>query len=757
MQQNINKSLEQLTSKVGLLTVLTIAVCAAVLVAHWPALSAKALSYDDEQYFVENFPVRNPGLQSAWRFLSEVLKPSTVAGYYQPLTMISLMLDYAWGGQTDSLLPFHITSLALHIANTALIIVLLHRLFGRVWIAAAVGLLFGVHPLTVEPIPWVSERKTLLAAFFSLWSLLLYVRFAQKGGRKAYLGCIAMYVLALMSKPTATPLPVVMLLMDFWPLRRLEWRAVLEKLPFFAVGIISAAITYISQQRTVTVITPVAYGLMRAPLVICHNIIFYLYKMIWPANLSSHYAFPEPVGLSDPMVLIGVIGTCILVPLLVLSLRWTRAALTGWLIFFVTVFPTMQFFQFSNVIASDKFIYLPSFGLLMIPAAFLSWLCRPDAGRPRTARCAIIAVVVLMLAGSESFATRRYLAHWRDTISLFEHMVKVTPNAASPLNNLGMAYAKQGDYEKAIESFKKALAVKPDDMDAHFGLGKVYSEQGKEDEAMFYYNKVLNSKPKESMIYNNLAVMLVNQGRIDEAIAMYRRGIEAKLRFPSALHVGLGTLLLQQGKIDEGIAELQTAVKLQPDATAFNNLGAALLLKGKINEAMECHENAIRLDSKNAEAHYNLGNLLLSKGRLREAVDEYEKALRINPRYTKAHANLAVALMQSGRLDESIEQSKEAIKLDPNHIGAHFNMAMALAAKGLFQQAISEYRNVLRLDPADADAHCMIGDILARQGRYEEAAAEYRQALKINPQHPTAQQELNSVEDTAQQPSQTTQ
>ncbi|MGB8226876.1 MAG: hypothetical protein WCE45_08460, partial [Sedimentisphaerales bacterium] len=304
MQQD-TKITDWLKSETGLLTVLIIAVCAAVLITHWPALSAKAVSYDDEQYIFDNILVRTPGLASAWRFLTEVFEPSTVAGYYQPLTMISLMLDYALGGQTTSLLPFHITSLMLHIANTAMIILLLNQLFGRVWIAAAVGLLFGVHPLTVEPIPWASERKTLLAAFFVLWSLVLYIHFVRKGNRKAYLGCIVMYVLALMSKPTSTPLPLLMLLMDFWPLKRLKWQTILEKLPLFVIGAISAVITYVSQSLTLEVITPHAYGPMRVPFIVCHSIIFYLGKMVWPVNLSSHYPFPDPVGLSNPMVLIG--------------------------------------------------------------------------------------------------------------------------------------------------------------------------------------------------------------------------------------------------------------------------------------------------------------------------------------------------------------------------------------------------------------------------------------------------------------------
>jgi tetratricopeptide (TPR) repeat protein len=791
MQQDSNKSPEELTarnnrcppvwltSRNGLLTILIVAVCAAVLITHWPALSAKVLSFDDNRYFTENFLVRSPSLESAWRFLTEVLNPSTVGGYYQPLTMISLMLDYAIGGQTDNIMTFHRTSLLLHVANTALIIVLLYQLFGRIWVAAAVGLLFGVHPLTVEPIPWVGERKTLLAAFFALWSLVLYVRFTRSGNPKTRIGSIVMYALALMSKPTSTPLPVLMLLIDYWPLRRLSWRTILEKWPFFVIGGISAVITYISQSRTASVITPESYGLMRVPLVICHNIIFYLYKMIWPVNLSSHYVFPHSLGFSTPMVKIGIIGTCILIPLLLVSWRWTRAAIIGWLIFFVMVFPTMQMLQFSDVIASDKFVYLPSIGILMTLAAFLSWICYVDGNRRHTIRCAIMAIVVLLLAGVESFATRQYLADWKDTASLFAHMVKVTPNAVSPRSNLGVALAVRGDVNEAMKCFNDVLKLDPNDTDAHVNLGKIYADRSQYDEAMYHYNKTIQINPDEASAYVHLGVMLATQGRIDEAISLYRKAIERKMPYSSQLHVGLGTYLLQQGKIEEAIYEFELAIKLKPDATTFNNLGVALGLKGRTDEAMENYKKAIRLDPKNAEAHYNLGNIFLSQNKFKQAIGEYEKAVSINPKYTKAninlsvaleresrfdeaieyadktvktepnnvdaHYNLAIALAQQGRLDEAIDHFGKTIEIDPNNVDAHFGLAQALVYKNRLQEAADEYRQVLRLQPQDADTRCLLGNVLARQGLFEQAGDEYRQALKINPQLPEAQEGLKSI------------
>lgn len=308
-------------SQKQVLITLLITVCILVFAAHLPALSAQAMLVDDSQYLINNLLVQNPSWASARRFLTEVWRPSSVMGYYQPLTMISLMVDYAFGGRPDNLRPFHRTSLVLHIANTALVVVLLFLLFGNPWVAAGLGLLFGLHPMTVEPIAWVSDRKTILAAFFTLWSLIFYVRFARNSTWKLYVCCGVMYVLALMSKPTSTPLPLLMLLIDYWPLRRVRWAAILEKLPLFVIGSFFAIITYISQSRTAYVVLPHQHEVWRIPLIICHNIIFYLCKILWPANLSSYYPFPHPMDLSHPAILTGVIGTCILVLLLVVSLH----------------------------------------------------------------------------------------------------------------------------------------------------------------------------------------------------------------------------------------------------------------------------------------------------------------------------------------------------------------------------------------------------------------------------------------------------
>jgi len=714
-------SLGRLVSEKKLPMLLIAAVCAIVLAAHWPALSAKALSFDDYDYLTGNMLVQNPGWTSAWRFLTEVLEPSSVQGYYQPLAMISLMFDYALGGREKNLLPFHCTSLILHTANTALIIVLLYLLFGQIWVAAGVGLLFGVHPMTVETIPWVGERKTLLAAFFALWSLIFYVysrttHRAQRTTTLLYIGSFLMYLLALMSKPTSVPLPAVMLLLDYWPLRRFSRRSISEKLPFFMIGIVSAVITYVSQTLTGATTMPGRLGLRHITLVLCHNIVFYLYKILWPVNLSSHYAFPSPMTLSNPMLLAAVIGTCILIPLLLLSLRWTRAALTGWLIFFVAIFPTMGVIGFTVVIAADKFAYLPSIGLLMVLASFLGWFCSPAGPAPRRAATAL---VILALTSAEVVATRNYLSHWRDSTSLGEYMLSLTPDSAQVHDSLAAALQSQGKLDEAITHYRKALLVRPHDALAYNDLGVALLAKKDVNEAMACYRKAVNLLPDFAEAYYNLAHALQSLGDSNQAIYNLRKAISFKPDYADA-HNNLGILLSKQGRFDDAIIHFQKAVLLKSDnAQIHANLGDALQLKGRLDEAADHYRKALHLQPDDADICIKLGVTLEALRKPREAISLYRQAMSLKPDWPPPLNGLAWILATYP--DPNVCDAKQAIELAEraaamtNHQDAIIlnTLAAAYAAAGRFSDAVVTAQKTL--DIAVAAGNNQLADFTRRQ------------------------------------------
>lgn len=562
-------------------------VATVVLITHWPALSTRALSLDDNQYLTGNRLVQNPGFSSAARFFSEVLKPSTVKGYYQPLTMISHMLDFAIAGGTDDLYVFHRTSLFLHVANTILIIVILYLLFGNVWPAAIAGLLFGVHPLTVESVAWIAERKTVLATFFTFWSLIFYLLYTRNGNRRAYIASLLTYVLALLSKPTSIPLPFLLLLLDYWPLNRISRKGIIEKVPLLLIGVVFAAVTVISQFRTGGIVKmPAEYPTGAIPLILCYNIRFYLHKIFWPVGLSAHYPFPRPFMLSNPDISAGVITTFVLILVLLLSLRRTRALMVGFLFFFLAILPTMQIIGFSNEIAANRFTYLPMLGLLLPVTYFLKQFFDASS-KTAWQQTAVVTVVVLLAAGAAA-STRSYLARWKDTLTLYTHLRTVAPDYPELAIGLARGLIEKGKTDEAIEFYRDQLEANTANAGYYKflnNLGGLLAQKGEIEEAIKYFSLAAKAAPDDLAARLNLGTMFFKQNRLTEAIEQYRHAVRINPNHPDA-HCKIGAALLTQGQIEDAVKEFTAALRISPNF-APARLGLAGAMAKKRAEASE--------------------------------------------------------------------------------------------------------------------------------------------------------------------------
>ena len=651
-------------SQLNLFVWLALAAMVITALVYWPSLASRAVSFDDHQYVLDNPLVKNPSAKSVERFFTEVLRPSSVAGYYQPLAMTSLMLDVAMGGGRENFTPFHATSLALHVLNAGLLTILLFQLFGRAWPAAAAGLLFGLHPLTIEPIPWIGERKTLLAAFFAFGSLVFYVGFVKTTLREwratLYSASLIFFILALLSKPTVVPLSVMLLLLDFWPLGRLNRRAVMEKIPFFVLSAGFAVITVVSQSRASTISMPTEQTAFRVPLIICHNIVFYLAKAVWPTNLSSHYPFPQPLNFSQPMIVVGVIGTCIVLPALAVSLKWTRALATGWLVFLVAALPTMQIIGFSDVIASDKYAYFPSVGLLLMLAWALTRISISPSGSAR--RGAIVVVAILII--TEALTTRKNLAVWKDTETHYSYMIRLEPNAASLHNNLALELADMKRFAEALIHYRKAIELKPGDERTITNLGTALAKSGRRDEAIELYRQALKDLPQCYSIHLNLGVFLAETGKNEEATEQFRI---ARLQKPDSAEAltNFANGLYTQGQYEEAARGYREAMEVRPDiADIHNNLAVCLDLLGQKEEALQHYQAAVKLDPDHIGARQNLASRLAEAGRLVEASDLLRDVLRREPANQMAQFVYAQLLAYQGQTAEAIAMLKKVLAAD---------------------------------------------------------------------------------------------
>jgi tetratricopeptide (TPR) repeat protein len=604
-------------------------------------LTHEFVNYDDDQY-VYNNPVVTRGLTlkgMVWAFTS------IHADNWHPLTWLSHMLDCQLYGLHPG--GHHLTNVLLHTATVIALFLVLRKMTGAFWRSAFVAALFAIHPLRVESVAWVAERKDVLSGLFFMLTIGAYVGYARRPWSWGRYGLVlVLFAFGLMCKPMLVTLPLVLLLLDYWPLQRVEPRKlsglVLEKLPLLALSAASCVATLLAQTRAihsdVSFSLPLRFG---NALVTC---MVYLGQMVWPAGLAAFYPYPHN-GLSGWEV--GLAGTLLAVLSAVAwGERQTRPwLLMGWVWYLVMLLPVAGFIQAGEQAHADRYTYLPQIGVYVA----VTWLAAE--WRVRWLRHGPLHVVLGGLTGGVLAVLMacawKQTTYWQNSETLWPHV----------------------------------LACTPDNYIAHFNLGNALRQNGRLGEAITHYEEALQIAPDHAETHNNLGTALFQKGSVDEAITHYRKALKTKPGFAEA-HYNLGNALVQKGRVDEAIAQYQQVVDIRPDyAEAQNNLGYALLQKGRVDEAITHCQQALQINPALADAHDNLGNALLQRGRVDEAISQYQMALQINPALADAHNNLGSALMQKGRVDEAIACYQKALTINPGYAAARRNLEKAVLQK----------------------------------------------------------------------------
>lgn len=593
-------------SPVLLLALLCMIVAAATLFAHWPTLSAQAKSFDDEEAIVLNRLIQEPSWNSVGRFFSEITLSSVVRGYYRPLTLTSLMVDWGMGGRPDNFRVFHRTSLALHVGSTVLLILLCYQVFRQPLIAALVGLLFGVHPLAVEPITWVMERKTLLATFFAFACLIAYVRHTRQTGKRWLTASAFLYLLSLLAKPTGTPLPIIMLLMDVWPLNRLNRRAVLEKIPFFALSIVFAVLCMICEQKVNPLTLPAKLSPLHLPLRLCWLIAFYPCKILLPMDLSSVYMLPNPLSLANGWVLLAVATAVLMTAALAVSSRWTPTFWTTAAMFYIGLAPTMGFVGYSWVAASDKYAYLPAVGPMLLLCWLLQRIWQPASGASVHLRRTTIIVALLVCACLFTVGTRKYLWYWQTTDRLSDLHVRLAPNSAEAQYQHGKVLHDKGDLQAAIRSYSRAIELKSYYAEAFNNRGNAYSALGDINRAFSDYNEAIALRPDYAEAFNNRGTTYSDTQAYDRAVLDCSKAIELRPGYAEA-YTNRSAAYLGMQAYDRAIADCTKAIEFRPDTVlAYNNRGNAYLALHDYDRAGSDYRKAIAIQPDCTEAYHNL-------------------------------------------------------------------------------------------------------------------------------------------------------
>jgi len=668
------------------------------------------VSWDDTAYVTENRSVL-AGLSwsnVAWAFTTDH------GPYWHPLTWLSHMLDVQIYGTNAS--GHHVTNLLIHIANSILLFWLLRRLTGAEWRSAFVAALFAVHPLHVESVAWIAERKDVLSAFFWILTTITYVAYVRKPGRYRYAAVLSVFALGLMAKPMIVTLPLVLLLLDYWPLARVTtsrpWGSlVAEKLPMAALAAAAGVVTFVLQKRVGAVAglraVPLDARLANAAI----STVQYLVKTIWPARLAALY--PYPLSVPSLWLVLGAVFALVTITAAVCRQSRRRPYLVvGWLWFALTLLPVIGLVQVGEQAMADRFTYIPLIGIFIIVAWGVPEFML--AGRARrvllpAAAAASIAVCVIV--------ARAQASTWATSETMWRHAIAVTSDNAHAHTALGALLADEGHAAEAMTEKAEALRINPDDPDANNEMGVLLEQQGRHGEAIGTLSKALAENPAYAEAHHNLGVALVSEGHTPEAIAQFSEALRLDPELPKTENA-LGLTLAHEGRLDEALAHFSEAVRLNPEfAAAYYDLGVALATGGRVTDAIAAFRQTLDRDPQHAEAHVNLGMALASLGRGEEAIAEYQAALHINPDLAEAHSNLAAVLDAGGRIDDALRESLEAVRLAPSRADFQYNAAVIFYQKGNVREALRHLDTALELSPAYEPAKEMLESLTKRLSR----------------------------------------
>jgi tetratricopeptide (TPR) repeat protein len=632
----------------------SLALVIATVGVYLPVRHHEFVNLDDNVFVTENPNIRG-GLtwQSVrWAFTADLTHDDRNADYWRPVSYLSHAVDIELFGLRPA--GHHLMNVGIHAAAAVALFLVLQSMTNAPWRCAFVAALFALHPLRVESVAWVSERKDVLSGLLFMLTLGAYVRYVRGPFSMArYLVVLFLFALALMTKPMVATLPFVLLLLDYWPLGRTRWakpvvagqnitatpgRLLKEKLPLFALAAASSVVTSWVQGNAggIDFFVRAPPGIRVANALVSY--VGYIGKMFWPTGLAVWY--PLRPGLPAAAVWGAGAGLVAVTAAVIWAARRMPWLVTGWFWYLGMLVPVIGLLQGGGESMADRFPYIPLVGLFMM----LGWSVPDRAMERRIAKVMACLVAVAVLAVCVALS-RIQVGYWKNSETLFRH----------------------------------ALDVTQDNWLAHCNLAKA-SERA---------------------------------GRIEDAISHYEQALQIRPAFPEA-HISLGVALWQVGRVQEAVEHFEQALRIKPDdAAAHNNLGLVLCQAGEVQKGIGHYEQALRIDPNYVEAEYNFGSALLQEGKFEDAIGHYEQVLRIKPDYAEAHAALGFAFGQIGKFEDAIRHYEQAVQIKPDYAVVYYNLGATFEQAGRIEDAIRQYRQALRVKPDFAEAQNRLAKLRA--------------------------------------------
>jgi len=704
----------------------------AILISYWQVTNHDFINFDDDDYITDNSHVR-AGLTN------ENIKWALTASHasnWHPLTWLSHMLDIQLFGLDSG--RHHLISLIFHIVNSLLLFLILKRMTGAFWQSCFVAALFALHPLNVESVAWVSERKSVLSTLFWFLTMGSYALYAEHPKAVRYVPVFLFLMLGLAAKPMLVTLPFALLLLDYWPLGRFQFeesgtvineqqkaagpQLILEKLPLFALVLLSSTITFYAQKKGGAVSSLDIIPLKARTANALVSYVSYLGKMIWPSNMAVMYPHP---GMPPWWKIAGAVMVLACISCLAIrSINKRPYVAVGWFWYLGTLVPVIGLVQVGSQAMADRYTYIPLIGIFII----IAWIVAEFAAQwPH--RKIWLATLATVLVSVLMAMTWKQVGYWKNSITLYEHALAVTDNNFMMHNNLGYVLAEHGEINKAVKHYSQAVKIKPSFFEAHNNIGNALLKQGKAAESIRYFNKALRLNPKFVEAYNNLGVALVRVGKIEEAIVRLQKALQINPDF-AGTHVNLGGVLTSLGRIDEAIVHFRKALKIKPYIPEVHvNLGVALANKGKVAEAVTHFRKALQLDPDNAEARYNLNKTPAISQKIDEEIIKIQSELTLKPQDPRLHFDLGNMYKTTGQLNKAEDYYNKAIALQPEFPEALYELAKLSIIQKEYEKALSLYQKIIAFLPDNPAVYYNIACIYARQNKPEESVAWLKKAV----------------------------
>jgi len=699
----------------------------AVIGVYGQAGTFNFISYDDDVYVFDN-PEVNSGINAhsfVWSFSFEA-KENT---YWHPLSWLSHMLDVELYGLNPA--GHHLTNVFFHLVNTLLLFFAFRWMTGAFWPSFFLAALFAVHPINVESVAWVSERKNVLSTFFWMLTMLGYIYYTKRPHVLRYLMVVLAMAAGLLAKPVLVTLPFVFLLMDFWPLERIRisprkddrrdhrhlWNLIMEKVPLL---VLSGMSVYLSSQSVQGMGNVVSFELAPLKLRIANALtayVGYLAKLAWPQDMTIFYPYPKVIPLWQVAGALFILSAITF--LVVAAMKKKPYLAVGWFWYLGTLMPMSGLMQAGLWPAlADRWAYVPFVGLYMT----IAWGVYDHLDRWRIKKIwslvGVAATIIVFMV-----VARGQVRYWRNSVTLFEHALEVVGNHWLFHSSLGNEFSSQGKIDKAIHHYRLALRAPPHNPEGgYYNLASALAARGQLDEAIYYYSVALRVNPHITATRINLGDVLTKKGRTDDAIGHYLEALRIDAKSYQAYY-SLGNALLAQGKTDEGIKHFLSALRVNPGfALTHNSLGLAMLRKGELGDAVRQLKLAVKLNPQNAQTQRNLNLAISLKNTIKTAIAKMLAAIQFDSEDPDLDRRLEELLVRKTNLETGLSRYKKSLSHLPGFNGIDFdNIESVYELKQEYKKKLPVFKKIAVKLPDNANACYHVACIYARQEQIPEA------------------------------------